>query len=46
MIESLFHPALNFYRDIINYCHLAGGLMIIETSLTVGNIANFNLCSI
>lgn len=42
MIESLFHPALNFLIGISLIIVIwQGGLMIIETSLTVGNIAEF-----
>lgn len=42
MIESLFHPALNFLIGISLIIVIwQGGLMIIKTTLTVGNIAEF-----
>lgn len=42
MIESLFHPALNFLIGISLLIVIwKGGEMIIEGSLTVGNIAEF-----
>ncbi len=42
MIESLFHPGLNFLIGISLIIVIwQGGIMIIEGSLTVGNIAEF-----
>ena len=42
LIESLFHPGLNFLIGISLIIVIwQGGLMIIEGSLTVGNIAEF-----
>ncbi len=42
MIESLFHPGLNFLIGISLIIVIwQGGIMIVEGSLTVGNIAEF-----
>lgn len=42
MIESLFHPALNFLIGISLIIVLwKGGLMVMEGTITVGNIAEF-----
>ncbi|WP_026167149.1 ABC transporter ATP-binding protein [Balneola vulgaris] len=42
MIESLFHPSLNFLIGISLLIVIwQGGMMVIEGSLTIGNIAEF-----
>ena len=42
MVESLFHPALNFLIGVsVVIVIWQGGMMVIEDTLTVGNIAEF-----